>query len=234
MKDYRKDRTKEKDYILGAKQVTKKIHDEDGEFEVVDELHIKFADKKEYTKIAYSAENIQKVIEVQEQQAAKGVKNLPIFEKRKTLAGIMTGAAIIGGPVIGAGLNELAEQALQMEDNPLRFAISVGAFTLGAVVPGVYSLIKNGPVVKELRKLKYRNEHREELDNYQDYPNATVGLSAKKAKTFEYRKTNEADPFSVAFVDEYTQADLETIVGNIEREKKFGFTYVKTPTGSKK
>ena len=76
-----------------------------------------------------------------------------------------------------------------------------------------------------IEKLKYRNDHRDELDNALAYENAFVGLSPRKADFFSKELENGLDPYTVLNIDAYTENDLKTIVDNIEREKTYQFTY---------
>lgn len=225
MKDFRLDRKADRDYILDVNTRENKPTVEGGES--TEELLITFADGRVFRDVQFNEESIRKIIKQQEAQAKAGVENINVFEKRKTRSGIMTGAAIVGGPVIGA----LAATAIT---NPIALAIGTGVLTLAAAVPAACSLIKNTGKVSELRKIKYRDEHSTELREYPNYRNALVGLSARKREWFESMEEEGHDPFCITEIDSYTQSDLEQIVQNIATEKKYQFTYTPRRTASGK
>ena len=49
-------------------------------------LTITFADGKVFRNIAYTPENIQKIIAQQEEQAAKGISNYKVFKRKESRA----------------------------------------------------------------------------------------------------------------------------------------------------
>lgn len=221
MKDFRLDRKADRDYILDVK--TRESRPTVEGQETTEELLITFADGRVFRDVQFNEESIRKIIKQQEAQAKAGVENIGVFEKRKTRAGIMTGAAIVGGPVIGA----LAATAIA---NPVTLAIGTGVLTLTAAVPAVCSLVKNSGKVSELRKIKYRDDHSTDLREFPNYRNALVGLSSRKKNWFEGMLEEGQDPFCITEIDSYSQGDLEQIVQNIETEKKYQFTYVPRKT----
>lgn len=229
MKDFRLDRKADPKYILDVKTSKDKIQTEEGA-KSQETLSVRFADGRVFKNIHYSEENISKIIDQQEKQAKAGVENISVFEKRKTNAGIMTGASIIGGPVIGAVATAVAGASA----NPLAFAIGTGVVTLAAAIPSLYSLFKNGAKVKELNKIKYRDEHKEELRAYPLYQNALVGLSTKTRNWFELMDQEGHDPFCITEIDSYTQSDLEQIMENMDTEKQYQFTYAPKRTAASK
>lgn len=231
MRDYRLNRKQQPDYIIEAIPKTS-VFEEAGETETYDTLDIKFADGKVFKNVMYDEENLKKIEDRQEQQVTEGITNLPIFEKRLTRSGIMTAASIVGGPVIASGISHVAAQSLQTPVDPTMVVCAGGVLALCGAIPAAISLVKNLPIVKELKKLKYRNEHRDELDHFEDYENALAGFSNGVAGNYMAAKLNDEDPFSISNVDGFTQKEMETIVSNIEREKELGFTYVKKPRPS--
>ncbi|MBQ2910577.1 MAG: hypothetical protein IJE53_07190 [Bacilli bacterium] len=225
MKDFRLDRKADPKYILDVKPVKNRPTAE-GE-EARETLTITFADGRKFDNIEYSAENIQTIIAQQERQARAGVKNLPVFQGRKTIAGVMTAASIVGGPVIGA----VTSTAI---DNPIALAIGTGVVTLAALIPSACSLVKNAGKVKELRKIKFRDVHRKELETYPNYENALAGLPTRKRQWFEGMANEGQDPFCITEIDSYTQRDLEQIMENMETEKQYTFKYAPRKTASSK
>lgn len=227
MKDFRLDRKAEQKYILGVTESTKKVASKQGPIEI-DTLSVKFASGKVFKNISYTEENLQKIINKQERQAKKGVEDIGVFKKRKTKAGLMTGASIIGGPVIGA-------LATTTDLNPLTIAIGAGVITLGTFVPALYSLIKNSGKVAELEKIDYRDKNISELETYPQYENALVGLSTRKREWFEEMAEEGDDPFCITEIDSYSKKDLETIMENMGTENAYQFTYASNAqTGARK
>lgn len=227
MKDFRLDRKAEPKYILDVKTDTETTVAEDDSRETTETLRVVFADGRVFNNLEYSEENIKKIIEQQEKQAAAGVGNISVFEKRKTKAGIMTAASIVGGPVIGA-------VAAGLLPNPFTVAIGAGILTVATAIPAVCSLVKNAGKVSELRKIKYRDDHRKELSTFDQYENSLVGLSSRKRRWFSEMKEEGNDPFCITEIDEFSQSDLEQIIENIDTEKTYKFTYSKRPAAAKK
>ena len=220
MKYYRLDRKADPKYILDVITSKDTIRTEDGK-KVQETLSVKFADGRVFKNVNYDEENIAKIIAQQEKQAKDGISYINDFEKRKTKAGVMTGASIVGGPVIGVAAATMAGSSA----NPVAFAIGTGIITLAAAIPSLYSLFKNGAKVKELNKIKYRDEHREKLRAYPLYENALVGLSARKRNWFEAMSKEGNDPFCITEIDSYSQNDLELIMENMDTEKQYQFVY---------
>lgn len=229
MKDYRINKDEQKDYIIGVRTVSSKGK------ETPKTLEVEFADGRVFKNIVCDDNNMAKIVEQLEKQAQAGVGNIEVFEKKKTVAGRVLALSLPLGFAGGGLISATVEQAApELQDDPSLFLIGMGAITLMAAIPSAYSLIKNSPKVKELRTIKYRNEHRTELDSFNNYENALAGLPEDTANMFLASVVKGEDPFSVVYIDSYDQQDLETIVENIEREKEYQFTYVKTPTNSKK
>ena len=107
MKDFRLDRKADPKYILDVTTSKDTTRTEDGK-KVQETLSVKFADGRVFKNVNFDEENIAKIIAQQEKQAKAGVGNISVFEKRKTKAGVMTGASIIGGPVIGVAAAAMA------------------------------------------------------------------------------------------------------------------------------
>ena len=229
MEDFRLKPRKQPRYILDSKVVESSIINEEGKAEEIKGIRVCFGDKIAFY-IDYDEKNIKKIEERQEKQADEGILNLPKFKLRKTIAGCMITAGAIVGPAIGTGLATTMSSQVSEESDLTKFAITVGAVTLGSIIPGIYKLIKTNPKVKQLQKLKFRNENKATLDSYTEYENALAGISSEKKEFFNDAKSQGKNPFSIMYVDNYTQDDLERIVENIEREKEFQFVYKKKNT----
>lgn len=229
MKDYRVNKKEQPAYIIEAVPGTYTVQ-EKGKTADVETLEVHFADGKVFKNVKYDKENLDKIIKRQEEQAAQGVENLPVFKRRLTLSGIMAAASIVGGPFIAANVVPAVEQAMQVESDPTRISLATGVLVLCGVIPSAVSALKNLPIIKELKKIKYRDEHREQLDHFDDYENALVGLTEAQQTDYLEAKSTQEDPFCITKIDQFTIGEMETIVENIEREKAFQFTYVNRPT----
>lgn len=207
MKDYRLDQKADPDYIVSVKE---KKSTQDAKNTT---LEVKFADGRKFKNIIANDVNISKIIEQQELQAKAGVENIDVFKNKRTRDGIATGLVLLVG---GAGTINM---------NSHTFVIATGVITLLTALPFAYSLVRNSRKVKELHKIKYRDEHRDELESFSGYENALAGLSTRKQKWFKDMMKKHEDPFSITEIDSYSKHDLETITKNINTEKNYQFTY---------
>ena len=233
MKDYRLNKKEQPAYIIKAVPVTLTVG-ENGKTDDVQTLEVHFADGKVFKNVKHDKENLDKIIKCQEEQAAKGVENLPVFKRRLTMSGVMAAAAIVGGPIIASNVVPAVEQAMQVESDPARITLATGVLVLCGAIPSAISALKNLPIIRELNKVKYRNEHREQLDHFDDYENSLVGLKETQQTDYLKAKSTQEDPFCITKIDQFTIGEMETIVGNIEREKAFQFTYVNRPAQTAK
>ncbi len=233
MRDYRVNKKENLDYILTVEETAETVgmrETADGQEPIVEETYdIRFADGKVYTGILRTTENLEKILDIQEEQAEAGIANLPTFKKRKTLSGIMTAASIVGGPIIAG----VAGTTMHMK--PLEMAITGGVLTLAALIPSAISFVKNKRTVAELEVVKFRNEKLDQLVKYPTYVNALVGLDEKTAAWYE----NQAgkNPFSIANIDRLSLDDLSTIIENEDREdqlKQDGLQFIKPKQHVKK
>lgn len=206
MKDYTLEKEEQSEYIV---DYAKK------ESEQKESIVVKFADGTYLKNIEFCPENLKKIEEIQEKQAAKGIESLPVFKKK---SGKITSMALI----TGIGIASISSLCFTPEDIMIQIA-GVGAITLFTMSPFACKLAKNKEKIRELEKLKYRNEHQETLSSIKKYHNSLNGLSKKSIKRIQ----TEENPFSILHVDDYKKEDLERIVANIEKEKKYPFTYVK-------
>lgn len=227
MKDYRIDKKEHLDDILDVTKSAPTV-DEDGQEHDIDAIDIHFADGKVFTGVAKTDEQLKKILERQEAQVDEGIENLPVFQRRVKLSGAAAAVSMVAGQIIS-----MTTPIFNMDSDPIKIACAGAVIGLCGAIPAGVCVVKNLPIVKELSKLKYRNDHRDELNKIGTYPNALVGLSESeisRIKSFGAEK----DPFNVGSVDDFTQGDLETIVDNVQREKDFGFQYAKTPKATPK
>ena len=187
-------------------------------------LTIRFADGKVFKNVAYTTENLEKIIAQQESQAANGINNYRVFKNKKNSAEgklLLTGLGL-GGSMFGATFIPAVQQSL---DQPNGWVIMVGAGVILAIgtIPRYAKLVRERRRVKELDKLSYRQEHLEDLRAYQQYPNALSGVAPRIANWIR----SERDPFGILHIDQYDEEDLRRICGNIQTEKEYAFQYKK-------
>lgn len=206
-----------KDYTLEQEEKSQYIIDyEIKETDKKESIVVMFADGTYLKNIEFCPENIKKIEEIQEQQAKKGIESLPVFKKK---SGRIASMSFITGTIIGT----VGSFCISPEDLMIQIA-GVGAITLFTMSPFAYKFAKNKEKIRELEKLKYRDEHQETLDSLKKYHNSLNGLSKRSIKRIQ----TEENPFSILHVDDYKKEDLEKIVSNIEKEKKYPFTYIKS------
>jgi len=183
---------------------------------------IYFADGSVFENVEVNDENLRKLKMVQEQQAKRGVENLSVFRNRKTKSGVMTGASAIGSAVAATAVTMIpAVGELLQGQNPLVVGAGIGVITILGAIPAYTKFRRDKAAVKELEKIKYRDEHREDLDAYGSYANALSGLNPDLRAKIKRSK----EPFSIIHIDSFSAEDLEKIISNIEREKQFDFIY---------
>lgn len=224
MKYYGTSKEGKKDYILSVVE----IEDRQGErtYEVT------FADGRKFENLQASDENIKKIMKKQEEQATEGIENLSTFKKRKTLAGVLGGLSTFFTTASFVCAADAICDKLAEVDEPLINIVGVGTIFLANLVVGGYFFSKNHQIVGELERVNFRNKNREKLDKFRDYPNATAGLSKKKAEILASTEAND-DPFNIIDIEDFSTEDLERIVENIGTEQSFAFDYPKTDAESK-
>lgn len=234
MKDYRISKKKKEnlDYILDV-TTSAPYKDEQENFHESDTIDVHFADGKVFKGIARTPEELKKINERQEIQVDAGIENLPTFERRLHTSSALAGVSIVAGPIVSTVASSMLTPIFNMEPNPVTVVCAGVTIALCGAIPASIGVIKNLPKVKELRKLKYRNDNEETLRCINKYPNALASLPESQVERIESFE-NAEDSFGISHVNEFTQQDLETIVANIDREKTFGFQYAKKPTGTSK
>ncbi|MBQ6324020.1 MAG: hypothetical protein IJI22_04210 [Bacilli bacterium] len=193
-------------------------------FQHGDQYEIIFADGTRFF-ADVNEENFDKLMEELEIQADKAVEALPRLVAKKTLTGIMIPTVFTAIPAACFGVATIpAVQDLVYSQEPMKVLIGIGAITVLGTIPVCAKFIKEKGMVKEARKLKYRFENREYLDEIEDkadYPNALVGLSSRAKRHFE----TQENPMSIFYIDEYSEEDLRKIVSNVRREEHLGLSY---------
>lgn len=206
-----------KDYSLNERErksfITDVYHKEDDTYMIV------FADGRVFDNIEVCDENFNKIVEIQEEQARRGIENMHLFQKRVSKTGFIT--ALVGTALISTGIIGYFETPIMQTQDPILVTTSYGLIAIMGIVPCLAKLKKDGDKITELKKLLYRNVHKRELDQYRDYPNALSGIDRQKRKNME----NFEDPFNILNMDSFTEEDLRMIVSNIHREKGYQFVY---------
>ena len=210
MKDYRIN--KKGDYIKTINQRTLS----DG----TEVLDVKFADGRVFKRVLCNKENMQKIVNQQEKQAEEGIALLPELKKRLTCQGIITGCT--GALSTIAGYEVI--QSLQSEESIL-IPLSLGLLTVTSFMLGLIPFIKNKLVIKEIEKIKYREEHRHDLRAYVYYPNSLVGVKETATDILNDAREQNLDPFYTINIDCFSKKDMKKIVENVKTERKYQFTY---------
>ena len=107
------------------------------------------------------------------------------------------------------------------QDNPQTLALTTGTITLLGFGVWLKQFIKDKSCLKEVEKIKYRNDNRKKLDEFKYYCNSLNGLNKRITRNL----TREENPFGIRNLDNMSQKTLETIIENIEREEYIPFTY---------
>lgn len=185
-------------------------------------LTLKFADGKVFKNVTACDENINKIIETQEAQAKEGMINYKTFVKREHNAGMAMAASGLVTLMAATGATYIPQihEALSTQ-NPVLVATGIGAITVLGMIPAYCKLRKNKQTVKEIDKLRYRESNMEDLKAFRNYPNALADVNSKVANWMK----KEKDPFSILNIDNYSRADLEQIISNIDVEQAYNFTY---------
>lgn len=208
MRDFSKNKEERDNYVLKVFQM------DDDTYTVV------FADGRVFEGIKVCDQNFEKLNQLQEEQAEKGVENIDFFKKRVTKSGIIT--AFVGAFMVAGSLAVASEPYLQSQD-PIFLASSLGMIVILGVLPPFAKLVEDKRCVRELEKYQFRDLHRKELNDVFDYSNSLSGIDKKKKD----KMMDLDEPFSMIYMDSYDLDDLEMIISNIEREKNFQFIYKK-------
>ena len=189
-----------------------------------DKYEIVFADGTRFL-ADVNKENFDKLMEELEIQADTAVEKLPTLVFKKTLSGIMIPTVFTAIPAAYCGVCSIpAVQDLVNSQDPMKILIGLGVITVLGTIPVCAKFVKNRGMVAEAKKLKYRADHREELEDVADSlidSNILVGVSPKARRHFE----TQDNPMSIYYIDEYDEKDLRRIVSNIHREEHLGLSY---------
>ena len=165
------------------------------------------ADGRVFSNIQMSSENIDKINSVQEEQAKKGLDNYVTFKNNLTKSKILLASSGILGGALTGGLIALGD--VSNFSNPVVLAIAGGLVTAFGVIPAAGKVVRDKLKVDELDKIRYRDNHIEDLAQYRNYNNALSGLGSKTSKYF---KSADDSAFSIINIDNFSKEDLETIM----------------------
>ena len=217
MQDYSKNKESKKTYIKKIDRCKKNGQDF---------FKVKFADGTTFYKVSADKESLKQLMDVQEKQAAEGMKDQTNIQKKAngyTLATIAC-AAITGfiGGTTAAGI-----YPFQMSGPEL--GIGLGTIALGATAFSFFKLIEKRRKLNEVNKIAFRNQNESDLKNFKNYENSLTGLSRRKKRYFE----SEEYPYSIVNTNQFSKKDLEQIMDNINREKIYQFKYAKPEKSNK-
>jgi len=209
-----------KDYVLDKKEASHFIREVRQNPNGT--LTVEFADGRVFTGIDACDENIETIIQAQEEQAKKGIAKYKVFKNHKSTSKALTVLSGLGSMAVGTAATFIpAVKALIDTQNPLTVVAGIGAITVLGAIPAYTRFRKDKAVVTELDKLRFRQDHLEDLQNFRNYPNSLSGVNPRVANWM----SNCDDPFCILNIDEYDRDDLSQIVDNIEVEKAYQFSY---------
>ena len=98
------------------------------------------------------------------------------------------------------------------------------AFTTVGTIYYLAKPIKNAIKKRDIKKLNYFLDHKEELnENVEKSRNMKLGISKRVFKEIEVQKSENKQPFTINNIDNYSLKDLKILKENIERISSFGF-----------
>ena len=210
MKDYTLSEEDKSRYILDIHSNPDKTFD------------VEFADGSVFRGVEATSENYLKVKRILEDQAKKGVENYSVFEGNREKAKVCSALSGLGLATLGVGICSIPKIGdIILREPPVAAICGVTALTVLGTMPSIVKMVKNSKKVDELDKIRYRNDHRRELESIPRYPNSLCG-TRESIKTLIRR---DRDPFSMLHVDDYSIEDLENIVNNVQKEEDYQFTY---------
>lgn len=202
MYDYSLNDDERKIFILKHEKV--RIDDEDkievyyadGSVDIIDDLD----------------ENLDIIEKAKDQQIEDALDYEPVFVKK-------INRSIIGGITLSTGMftaGSIVAANLPVNDEVKGIVIAgLGVLYLGSIV---HNLRKKGPK-KELEKLRFLDENREDLESYSQYTNSLNGLDYRVSDMILAREK----PYSSLYVEDYDIEALKTIKNNIERARHFNY-----------
>lgn len=222
MKDYTLVKDDEKEYIVDF------IEDNDGNYTVV------FADGKRFI-VSPTDKNFSTLVKRQEAQASDAVANYDKFVLKRNIERVLTPVSGVAAGVSGYVLSTIPVVQNAIGDNPVSVAIGIGTLALLGAIPFGSKLAKNSRRVKELKKIKMRDENKDRLNQIltsSEHENRYQGLKPRSRERLSELVDEGTDPWSIIFVDEpyFNLEDMQTILDNGDIQDTFGFEYKKRPS----
>lgn len=174
-----------------------KVYYADGSIDIVDDLD----------------DNLD-IIEVKKDEQIEEALQFSNKIKKKIKSSIATGMTISSGVCIGGSI-VAANMPIDNEAKAIAVA-GLGIIYLGSII---HAYRKNAPK-KELDKLLFLNQNRENLESYSEYSNALNGVNPK----IKHKIRSRQNPYSSLYVEDYDIDTLETIDNNINRAKHFNYS----------
>lgn len=211
MKDLTLKKEEQKDFILD-------IVEDDASLGT---LKVLYADGGYNKAVQNTSKNIQLAEEKMEEQATTAVANL---KKYKSKVKTDTAKMVLSGAVPAGAGYILHSNIETLQDNPTVLFTTLGIVAVLGMGKYCLERIKDKKKLKEVEKIKYRDDNREILETFADHYNSLNELNDKTVRNL----TITENPFGIRNLDNLSQETLETIIANIEREEKIPFTYAKT------
>lgn len=222
MKDYTLVKDDEKKYIVDF------IENDDGTYTV------EFANGNRFI-ISSTDKNFSTLVKQQETQASDAVANYDKFVLKRNIERVLTPVSGVAAGVSGYVLSTIPVVQNAIGDNPVAVAVGVGTLALLGAIPVGAKLVRNSRRVKELKKIKMRDENKDRLNQIltsSEHENRYQGLKQRSRKRLSELVDEGTDPWSIIFIDEpyFNIEDMQTILDNGDIQDTFGFEYKKRPS----
>lgn len=159
--------------------------------------------------IPYSEKNEKEVISIMEKQA-KCAKLKPFTLVDNYL-------------IIYSSLLLLLSIMCFLDKGGIVYGITL-ACTVASTIHYSLKTIKNAIKKRDIKKLNYFLEHKEELnESIEKSQNMKLSISKRAFKEIEVQKSENKQPFTINNIDNYSLKDLKKLKENIERISSFGF-----------
>lgn len=222
MKDYTLSKDDERDYIKDF------IEEANGTYTVV------FASGKKFTNISPTDNNLATLIRQQEAQASDAVANYDRFVIKRNIDGVLTTLSGVAAGIGGHAISMLPLVQSTIGTNPFVVVAGIGTIAVLGAIPMGTRLVRNIGKVKELKKIKMRDENEERLNQILtslEHRNRLQGLKQESKDRLREVMHEGWNPWSIMFVDEpyFDLKEMKNILENGELQDEYGFEYAKKP-----
>ncbi len=223
MKDYTLSKDEERDYIKDF------IEEANGTYTVV------FASGKKFTNISPTDNNLATLIRQQEAQARDAVANYDRFVIKRNIDGVLTTLSGVAAGIGGHAISMLPLVQSTIGNNPFVVAAGIGTIAVLGAIPMGAKLVRDCGRVRELKKIKMRDENAERLNQILtslEHRNRLQGLKQESKDRLREVMHEGWNPWSIMFVDEpyFDLKEMQTLLDNGEIQDKYGFEYTKRPS----